>query len=152
MTLGNCLLSLCRAAELLVQEAGVLVTISVHEGQQVAAGELLAQIDDAIPQRQCDVARFKLKVAEKQATDDVDVRYAAVASGVAQRKLDKYREANAKIPGAIPDTEVDLQRVELYKLLLSYEKAQKTWRSPSCRSKSARPSCRRRRSTSRGGR
>ena len=107
------------------QEAGVLVKIPVREGQQVAAGDLLAQIDDLIPQQQYNVAKYKLEVAKKQATDDVDVRYAAAAYLVAKKKLEKYLEANAKTPGTIPETEVDLQRLERDKFLLSFEKAQK---------------------------
>ena len=125
MTLGNCLLSLSEEAQVPAQEAGVLVKIPVREGQQVAAGDLLAQIDDLIPQQQYNVAKYKLKVAKKQANDDVDVRYAAAAYLVAKKKLEKYLEANAKTPGTIPETEVDLQRLERDKFLLSYEKAQK---------------------------
>ena len=103
----------------------MLMKIPVREGQQVAAGDLLAQIDDLIPQQQYNVANYKLKVAEKQATDDVDVRYAWAAYLVAKKKLEKYLEANTKTPGTIPETEVDLQRLERDKFLLSYEKAQK---------------------------
>ncbi len=123
--LENCLLSLSEEAQVPAQEDGVLVKIPVREGQQVAAGDLLAQIDDMIPQRQRNVAYFKLKVAEKQAADDVNVRYAWAAYLVAKRKLEKYQEANQRIPGTIPDIEVDLQRLERDKFLLSYEKAKK---------------------------
>ncbi|MCE5266545.1 MAG: HlyD family efflux transporter periplasmic adaptor subunit [Planctomycetaceae bacterium] len=125
VTLGNCLLSLAEEAQVPAQEAGVLTKVPVREGQQVATGDLLAQIDDQIPQRQYDVAKFKLKVAEKQASDDVDVRYAEAAYWVAKKKLEKYLQANAKTPGTIPETEVDLQRLERDKFLLSYEKAKK---------------------------
>ncbi|MEN6450045.1 MAG: HlyD family efflux transporter periplasmic adaptor subunit [Thermoguttaceae bacterium] len=125
LMLNNCLLSLSEEAQVPAQEAGALVKIPVREGQQVAAGELLAQIDDQIPQKQKEVAYFKLKVAEKQATDDVDVRYAEAAYWVAKKKLDKYEEANHKTPGTIPETEVDLQRLERDKFLLSWEKAKK---------------------------
>ena len=43
------------------QEAGVLVKIPVREGQQVADGDLLAQIDDIMPQTQYNVADYKLE-------------------------------------------------------------------------------------------
>ena len=76
VTLPNCLLSLDEEVQVPAQEAGVLVKIPVHDGQQVAKGELLAQIDDIVPQMQYNVAEYKLKVAEKQAADDIDVRYA----------------------------------------------------------------------------
>ncbi len=125
VTLPNCLLSLDDEALVPAQEAGVLVKIPVKEGQQVPKGELLAQIDDVLSQRECEVARFKLNVAEKQATDDIDVRYAKAAHDVAERKLIKYLEANRRTPGTVPETEVDVQKLERDKFRLSIEKAQR---------------------------
>lgn len=125
VTLPNCLLSLDEEALVPAQEAGVLLKIPVREGQQVAKGELLAQIDDILPQKQYDVARFKLKVAEKQANDDIDVRYAAAAYDVAEKKLQKSLQANAQTRGTVPETEIDVQRLERDKFRLSIEKAQK---------------------------
>lgn len=125
ITLPNCLLSLDDEALVPAQEAGVLLKIPAKEGQQVAKGDLLAQIDDVLAQREYEVARYKLNVAEKQATDDIDVRYARAAYDVAEKKLIKYLEANRKTPGTVPETEVDVQKLERDKFRLSIEKAQK---------------------------
>ncbi len=48
VTLPDCLLSLAMR-KVPAQEPGVLMKIPVREGQQVAKGELLAQIDDIVP-------------------------------------------------------------------------------------------------------
>ena len=107
VTLPNCLLSLDAEVQVPAQEAGVLVKIPVREGQQVANGDLLAQIDDLVPQAQYNVALYKLKVAEKQAIDDIDVRYSIAAYHYAAAKLQRSLAANAKTPGTRTEEEID---------------------------------------------
>jgi multidrug efflux pump subunit AcrA (membrane-fusion protein) len=118
-------LSLEDRAQVPAQEAGALVKILVREGQQVAAGELLAQIDDVVPQMAYNVAGYKLEVAKRQATDDVDVRYAKKGAEVYTVKYQKSLEANAKTPGVYTQVELLEQKLERDKFILSIEKAQK---------------------------
>jgi len=125
VTILDCHISADEQADVPAQEAGVLVKILVREGQTVAAGDLLAQIDDAIPRAQHDVAANKLAVAKKQALDDVDVRYATAAYEFAKAKLDRSLKANAKNPNTVSDEMVDEQRLEKEKFRLSIEKAKK---------------------------
>jgi multidrug efflux pump subunit AcrA (membrane-fusion protein) len=125
VTITDCRISADEEAEVPAQEAGVLMKIFVREGQQVAAGSLLAQIDDVIPRAQHNVAAFKLKVAQKQALDDIDVRYATAAYEYARAKLERSLKANAKIAGTVPEEVVDEQRLEKEKFKLSIEKAKK---------------------------
>jgi multidrug efflux pump subunit AcrA (membrane-fusion protein) len=125
VTLKNCLLSLTEEAQAPAQEAGVLVSIPAREGDQVVKGGLLAQIDDVIPQRQHDVARFKFEVAKKQASDDVDVRYAEAAFRYADAKVRRDQAANARTPGTVPEEAADEHRLDREKFRLSIEKARK---------------------------
>lgn len=125
VTLPNCLLSLDEEAEVPAQEAGVLVKVPAHEGQQVVKGELLAQIDDALPQMQYDVAGYKLKVAEKEANDDISIRYAVAAAKVAEAEYQQAVEANRKVAGTVPQTEVRRLLLKHREMVLSIEKAQK---------------------------
>ena len=74
-------------AQIPAQEPGVLKKLPVREGQSVAVGDLLAQIDDEQPRVAADVAQAKLDVASKQATDDINVRYARAAADVAKVEL-----------------------------------------------------------------
>ena len=113
VTLPNCLLSLDEEVQVPAQEAGVLMKIPVREGQQVATGDLLAQIDDIMPQAQYDVAHFKLEVAKKQATDNIDVLYAEAAVPLRRgRRSARDAAANARTPGTVTDEAVDEQRLE----------------------------------------
>ena len=91
----------------------------------MAKNELLAQIDDIIPQMQYNVNYYKLKVAEKQALDDVDVRYAKAGYDVAGAKLQRSLRSVAITPKSVADDTIDEQRLEKEKFRLSIEKADK---------------------------
>jgi multidrug efflux pump subunit AcrA (membrane-fusion protein) len=121
----NCLLALDAEAQVPAQEAGVLLKLPIHEGMQVSAGDQLAQIDDTIPQMQRAVAEFKLRVAEREAKDDVNIRYATAAAQVAKADYDQAIEANNKVPGTVPQAEVRQRLLKWREMVLSIEKAEK---------------------------
>ena len=121
----DCTLAPDAEAQVAAQEAGVLTKILVHEGEQVTAGQPLVQIDDIIPRAQRDVAAFKLKVAQKQAEDDIDKRFAEASAKVAKAEYDQAIEANQIIKQAVPQAEVRRRLLEWHKMVLSIEKAQK---------------------------
>ncbi len=125
VTLPNCLLSLNDEVQLPAQETGVLMKIPVHEGDQVTRGELLAQIDDTVPQAAYNVALYKLRVAEKQATDDIDVQYAVAAYKYAGNKVHRDKSANTTHTGTVAEETVEEHLLEQEKFRLSIEKAQK---------------------------
>jgi multidrug efflux pump subunit AcrA (membrane-fusion protein) len=125
VTLPNCWLSLDEEVQVPAQEPGVLVKIPVHEGQQVVKGELLAQIDDLVPRMKQNVAEFKLKVAEKEAADDVAVRYASAAAKVAEAEYFQAVDANQKVTGTVPQAEVRRLLLKHREMVLSIEKAEK---------------------------
>ncbi|MBN1393767.1 MAG: HlyD family efflux transporter periplasmic adaptor subunit [Pirellulales bacterium] len=125
LILPNCLLSLDEEAEVPAQEEGVLKEIPVREGQQVARGELLVQLEDSVPKMQYLVAGYKLKVAEKEAADDISIRYAKVAEQVAEIEYLQAEEANRKVKGAVPLAEVRRLLLKHREMKLSIEKAEK---------------------------
>lgn len=107
------------------QEAGVLVNIAVREGQQVAVGDPLAQIDNVVPMAKRNVAFYKFKVAEEQASNDVDVRYAELGYDVASTTYEKSLEANRRTPRVISEVDVNQQRLDRDKFKLMWEKAKR---------------------------
>jgi multidrug efflux pump subunit AcrA (membrane-fusion protein) len=119
------LLSLDEEAQVPAQEPGVLKKILVRDGQQVAVGELLAQIDDIVPQAKRDVANFKFEVAKEQATNDVDLRYANKGADVAKIKYLKSLEAVRKTPKSVAEVDINEQRLDWEKFVLMAEKAAK---------------------------
>jgi multidrug efflux pump subunit AcrA (membrane-fusion protein) len=125
VTLPNCLLALDEEAQIPAQEAGVLQKILVREGQRVSEKELLAQIDDTIPRLQELVAGYKLDVARKQATDDIDRRFAEASAKVAWAEVQQAKESNQKVEHVVPAAEVRRRVLEHEKMVLSIEKAEK---------------------------
>ena len=125
VVLPDCLLSLDEEVQVPAQEAGVLLEIPVREGQQVTKGELLARVDDILPRMQSDVAGFKLKVAEKEASDDIGVRYASAAAKVAEAEYYQAIDANKTFDKTVPQAEVRRLLLKHREMVLSIEKAQK---------------------------
>jgi multidrug efflux pump subunit AcrA (membrane-fusion protein) len=125
VTVPACVLSPDEEVQAPAQEDGVLVKVLVREGQRVSKGDLLAQIDDVIPRMQCEVSKNKLKVAEKQAADNISIRYAEAAAAVAYADYIQAMEANAKLPGTVPQAEVRQKALKHREMVLSIEKAQK---------------------------
>ena len=104
--LSQCLVSLIEEAHVPAQEAGILVELTAREGQQVAAGERLARIDDARTVTAQRVAGLKLKVAQEQAGNDINVRYAEAAAHVAHAEYEQAWRANQRTRGTITDAEI----------------------------------------------
>src|SRR5438132_12270499 len=101
------------------ERAGILGTVSVREGDQVSEGQLLAKLKD-------DVAKAALAVAEKEASSDVDIRYAQAASGVAHLEHERMLEANRRTPTTIPEIDVRKAGLAAEKTDLEIEKATHT--------------------------
>jgi multidrug efflux pump subunit AcrA (membrane-fusion protein) len=137
VTLPNCLLSLDEEVQVPAQEAGVLMAIPVRDGQQVSNGELLAQIDDTLSQAQRNVAYYKFKAAEREANDDVSVRYATAAAAVANAEYLQAEEANSKVKGAFPQAEVRRLLLKENEMQLTIEKSKKDREVSACQAKVA---------------
>jgi len=113
--LPNCLVALIEEVQVPAQEAGVLTDLLVVEGQQVAKGEMLAQVDDTHTRMQLEVAKLKLQVSQEEAENDTNVQYAIAASKVAKSEYQRAIDANKDIAGSVPHAEID-------RLLLTYRR------------------------------
>ncbi len=107
------------------KEPGVLVHLTVKEGSQVRAGDVIGKIDDREIQTQMKAADYAFRAAVKRYNDDVDIRYSDAAAKVAEADYEIMQEANKLKEKAI--TEVDLRRAKLEwdKMDLAAEKARK---------------------------
>jgi multidrug resistance efflux pump len=120
-----CTLEPDEEAQIPAREAGVLTQILVREGEQVAAKQLLAQIDDVIPRMLREQAYFKCQAATKKSEDDVDIRFAQAAARVAKADYEQAMDSNKKIPGTVTASEVRRRLLDWHKMELSIEKAAK---------------------------
>ena len=124
VTLSGCLVSLIEKVEVPAREPGVLLKLYVKEGDQVAVGDPLAQIDDRHAQVQKKAAELKLKVASEEAVNDVNVRYATATAKVAEAEYLQRIEANRKVAGAVSQSEIRALLLKHHEAVLSIEQAQ----------------------------
>lgn len=122
--LTQCRVAIIERADVPGREAGVLTKMDVREGQQVKAGEDLGQIDDTKVLVLKKVKQKEYEAAVEQANNDVNVRYADKAAGVALKEWQKAVKANELQPGAIAAIEVDKLKLNAQKAQLQIEQAQ----------------------------
>jgi RND family efflux transporter MFP subunit len=113
----KCTVLLLKEAKLAFERPGILATLSVQEGDRVEEGRQLAVLKD-------DVARAGVAVAAATAVAaEVDIGYSESALKVAQTELIKIEEANHKIPGTVPNIEVQRAALTVEKSRFEVEKA-----------------------------
>jgi multidrug efflux pump subunit AcrA (membrane-fusion protein) len=115
LRITQCRIRLVHDVELASEQNGIL-EFSAAEGTKIAQGEVVAKVRD-------DVVRASLAIAEKQAANDVEVRYAAKATELAQLKYVRAVEANRANPGTVADLELGELRLMAEKSLLQLEQA-----------------------------
>ena len=81
--LTRCLVSVVEEARIPAREAGVLLELSVKEGDEVRRGGAIARIDDSQPRFEKQKASAEHDQAIAKASSDVDVRYSIAAEKVA---------------------------------------------------------------------
>ncbi len=89
------------------QEAGLLTELSVLEGAQATAGQVLGKIDDKHALLQQEVANLKMKVAKAEAENDTNVEYAKAAYAVAESEYNRAIDANKLQKNVVPEAEVE---------------------------------------------
>lgn len=99
-------MSLAEDVEVAAQEAGKLVQVEVHEGQQIAEGDLIAKIDDQQAQLALFAAQRELSTAMEKASDDIEIRFAHASFEVADAELKQSLEINARSPGSVPESDI----------------------------------------------
>jgi multidrug resistance efflux pump len=107
------------------KEPGVLIHLTLKEGDSVKAGQEIGQIDDSEPQMQKKVARYALDAAVKKAKDDVEIRFAKAQADVAKAEYDVLRETNKIAPKAITQVELRAKKLEWDRAVLAIEKSGK---------------------------
>lgn len=124
-TLDKCLVSLTDQGESQVsaKEAGILKQMLVVAGQELKAGDPLAQLDDVEAKLAVLAADAEYKVALEEARSDVNVRYSKAAARVAYAELIQAQESNRRAPGSVAKSEVSRLELTYEKSLLEIEKA-----------------------------
>lgn len=84
--------------DLPAQEGGVLESIEVKVGDHVKKGDVLATVDDELEELRLEASEEQLARAKKEASNDINVRYADAGAKVHQFIYDSVERAIADVP------------------------------------------------------
>ncbi len=69
------------------QADGLITQMDADEGDQIARGSLMIQLDDRLANSELDVTRKETEAAEEKAKDDSEIKYSNAASEVASKTI-----------------------------------------------------------------
>ena len=113
--LAGCRIKPADQVTLAVNQSGILKSVP-REGNWVEADQRVILLED-------DLARAALAVAERDASNDVDVRYAETGSEVARLEYEQALKVNETVKGSLTVTDVRRRKLELDQSLLQAEQA-----------------------------
>lgn len=116
-------LRLLEEAEVPSQEAGVLTSVAVREGERVKQGQLLAQIDDQVARLAADATKAKYDIARAKATNDVRIRYAQKAMEVSEAELRRSTDSIERFAKSVSQSQLDVEQLTVQKNKLEAEQA-----------------------------
>lgn len=106
------------------QRSGLLKNMATFEGQVVARGDLLGSIDQSQARLRLEEAKIQLDIAEREAGDDINVRFARKSLAVAEAELARGEELATGEFKLITETELDRLRLVVEKTKLEIERAE----------------------------
>ncbi len=124
----RCLLKPIDDIDVAAQEPGRLRAVEAREGMEVEANTAYAFVEDTKSKLEREVAFFEHQVAETEAKNDVNVRFAQASVMVADWSLRVAEDANARADRAVPKALVIQRKFELRKAQLSAEQAERDLR------------------------
>jgi len=113
-----------QAAEVPAQQTGLLARISVEEGQRVEENEILATLDPLAAHLAVEKAKLERAQAEERANNRLSIQYAVKALEVAEAELRRSHESIEKFAKSISQSQLDVERLTVEKLMLEKEQAE----------------------------
>jgi multidrug efflux pump subunit AcrA (membrane-fusion protein) len=123
ITVDSVVLRLVEEAEVPAQEAGVVMSVAVREGQRVKQGEVLAQIDDEVPRLAAEAVQAQYDIARAKAANDVRRRFAKKSLEVSQAELRRSMESIERFAKSVSQSQLDVERLTVEKNQLEAEQA-----------------------------
>ena len=124
ITVDSALLTVAEQAEVPARDSGLLVEITVREGDLVTAGARIARLDDGEAKLAEMKAAIDLKRAQSLAANDIKVRLAKVEIAYAKGELKRANDAAQKLANSVSDAEFDRLRSNVDRATLELEQAQ----------------------------
>ena len=129
--LDRCYVTLIDDIQVAAQEAGLLVELKdkegriviTQDGQPIRRGMLIAQVNDGQPRLEKQAAEAELKAARARSENDIEVRYAEAAYRVSQSEYAAAEEANARVSGTVPRSEVRRLQLTQHRAYLQIDRS-----------------------------
>jgi len=118
------LLKIIETVEIPAQQSGVLEGVRVHEGVIVDREEVVAKINNDEKILEVAKAEVELRIAKREAVNDVNIRFARKSLEVATAELGRSEEALTIAEKSVSQTEMDRLRLIVEKNRLEVEQAQ----------------------------
>lgn len=115
--IADCRVKLIDEVVLSSGQSGILEEVVLKEGDVARKDEVVAAIRD-------NIVRSALATAEKQAENDVEIRYANKAADLARIAYTKAMQSNQALKGAVPEIEIRELRLAAEKAILQVEQAE----------------------------
>ncbi len=116
-------------AEVPARQLGVLQKFTVGEGAAVAAGDVLASLDDRTARLAVQKARLERDQAQAKVENDLRIQYADKALEVARAEMQRSIESNEQFANSISQSQLDVERLTVEKLELERKQAQRDMQS-----------------------
>lgn len=104
IAVNNCFLNMIDKITVAAGRGGVLAFVRPEEGHEVKMGEQVAKVKD-------EVAAAQFATADKQAKNDIEIRFAEKSAEVAMVEYQKALNANQVLPGT--NTIIEMKRLKL---------------------------------------
>ena len=129
--IDHCYVTLIDDIQVAAQEAGLLVDlrdehgriVTTQDGQTVQRGMRIAQVDDEQPRLKLHAADAELKAAQAKSEDDIEVRYSEAAYRVAQAEYAAAEDANRRVSGTVPQSEVRRLQLTQHRAYLQIDRS-----------------------------
>ncbi len=105
-----CFMNLVDRRTVAAGRGGILASVTPEEGIIVKAGQQVAKVKD-------EVAAAQFATADKQATNDIEIRFGQKSAEVAQVEWMQSVKSNSLVPGTVGE-------IELRRLKLAFERAE----------------------------
>ncbi len=118
------LLGLAEQADVPARDAGVIESITVREGDLVRKGDTVVQLDTAETRLDVERAQLELNIAQQEAKNEVDVRFARKSLEVAEAELQRALDSVKDYPKSVSETELDRLKLTAERARLEIEQAE----------------------------
>lgn len=109
---------------LATRDPGIIKKIHFELGDRVKVGDPIISLDSRLYVAELNAAKREAQIAELQAENDVDLRFAETSAAVSRKQVERSNSANQQFPKTVTQQEIDQLKLELNRSELSGEQAE----------------------------